>query len=314
MEAVSAYHNEVSGDILLKQAEFRDLRNKLLQWPLSFYQKVTELPGPENQDPKNLSNIADMYARLGLITRDVGTQEKAIECFRRANTLLEKVLSDDPKAPKVRADVAFNHNQIAGALMELGRYPEALEEYRIALRIREELSATTPGAMASSTWVANVHGNIGILLENWGRPKEALEWHRKALAIREVLVRDEPDTVGFLETLASSYLSMYDLQEGLLKLEFARKAASLYEDVTRRTPRDTKSQYRLGVSLHHLGTAQREAGELAEAERSWCRARNGWSPSSASSRPWPTYKGGLAWLLRDLAELELGTGRADQGF
>ncbi len=313
LDAVRAYHNEVSDDILLKRPEFGELRKKLLHWPLTFYQKVSELAGPENQDPKNLATIIEMFARLGLITRDVGTQDQAIECFRKANALLDKLRAADPKDAKTRADLAFNHNQIAGCLMDLGRFPEAMEEYQAALRIREELYRDDPGSNAIKYWVANVHGNMGILLENWGRRKDALEAHRKALAIREALVRAEPDSAGFLEVLASSYLTMYNLQEGPLKMQWAQKGVTLYEDVTRRAPSDPKNRHRLSESLTHLAHAQQDAGQSAEAERSWRRALE---LAESLVREYPTnttFRGSLSWILHQLATLALAPGGRTKG-
>jgi eukaryotic-like serine/threonine-protein kinase len=313
IEAVNAYHNEVSEDILLKRAEFGELRKKLLEWPLSFYQKVSDLPGPENQDSKNLAAIAERLARLGLITRDVGTQEKAIECFQKAKTLLERLHSANPNDVKTRLDLAFNHNQIASSLTALGRYPEALEEYQIALRIRQELSREDPQSKPIKYWVANVHGNIGMLLENRGRRKEALESYQRALAIRETLVRDEPESVGFLDVLGSSYLNMYDLQEGSLKLQWALKAVAIYEEVMRRAPNDSNNRHCLSNALRALGNTYWEARQSADAERLWRKALE---LAESLVREFPTntsYRETLSWLLHNLAECEFTNGRTDQG-
>jgi serine/threonine-protein kinase len=267
LEAVRAYHTEVTEDVLLKTPALKGLRTKLLRWPLEFYKRVGELPTLDSQDPSNRAMLAEMYTRLAHVTRDVGTKAQAIEGFRRANALLEAISRDDPSAIKPRADAAYNHNQIALLLSDLGRYPEALASFQLALGIRETISRANPQDVEMQVSVANVHNNIGNLLESMGKTDEALASHRRALALRESLSRDAPDSLMIRHALAMSHLNLGNLMRGAERLHSYQKSVELCTALVRDAP--GTDEYRLMLTTGHenVGDAQREIGDLAEARR-----------------------------------------------
>ncbi len=101
-------------------------------------------------------NHVDAIHLLGVIARQVGKHEIAIEYIERAIRL--------------KGNEFIFHNNLGEAYCSLGRIPEAVACYRRALELKPEY--------------ANVHSNLGNALRNQGKLDEAVACYRRALELK----------------------------------------------------------------------------------------------------------------------------------
>jgi serine/threonine-protein kinase len=124
-----------------------------IQSALGEFRKAREL------DPKvaqaTSDRLAQIYVGLGVLLRDKGQADAAIDTFRQALELDHRLLTA--------------HQQLANLLQEEGRLAEAIEEYRVVL-------ALDPKQVAA-------HIDLGRALDNRGQRQEAIQQYRKALEI-----------------------------------------------------------------------------------------------------------------------------------
>src|SRR5262249_23083011 len=83
MDAVGLFHGEVSGDLLLKEKPFGDLRTKLLRGAASFYDKLKDLV-KEQTDRASRAALGRAYDELGELTDKIGSKVDALATHRKA--------------------------------------------------------------------------------------------------------------------------------------------------------------------------------------------------------------------------------------
>jgi CHAT domain-containing protein/tetratricopeptide (TPR) repeat protein len=122
----------------------------------------------ERLNDKN--RIANSLNDIGLVLKDQGDYEAALDYAHRAAAIFEQMR--DP-------DVALAYNNIGIVLRLQGNYQEASDYYRKALRIYEAQSDRRSIALASF--------NLGHAYANLGNQRLALEQYRKSLEISKEL-------------------------------------------------------------------------------------------------------------------------------
>src|SRR5262249_62237706 len=83
VEAIQAFHTGVSEDFLLKQDQFKELRDRLLRSAQAFYGKLSALLGRET-DPAARRALAASNFELADLTGQVRSQEGALKAPRAA--------------------------------------------------------------------------------------------------------------------------------------------------------------------------------------------------------------------------------------
>ncbi len=107
--AVADYLTSVSENTLLKEQDsddIRGLRKELLKNALKYYERFVN--GRSN-DPALREQLADAYFRVGEITGEIDTRERAIDAFRKAQTIWESLIKANPEKDELSGRLAQCH-------------------------------------------------------------------------------------------------------------------------------------------------------------------------------------------------------------
>src|SRR5262249_30558037 len=144
-EAIEAYYTGASEDVLLKQAELKSLRAKLLGSALEFYRKLqATLEEGREARPRERGELAAAYARVGSITADIGPRDEAPGAHERARATREALARAPPAVPSSRSDLAGSLHKIGVLSRETSRPDEAQRALREAIALREALARERP--------------------------------------------------------------------------------------------------------------------------------------------------------------------------
>ncbi len=83
MDAIKLFHGEISKDLLLKQDQFRKLRDKLLRGAADFYGRLEGLLR-QRTDGESRAALGRAYEELGELTINIGDSSDALATYRQA--------------------------------------------------------------------------------------------------------------------------------------------------------------------------------------------------------------------------------------
>src|SRR5207244_8203525 len=86
IKAIETFHTGVSEDALLKNAEFKELRTKLLKQAAGFYAELEKLLAGQT-DAKSRQALAAAYFELGELTNKIGDKKEAFAVHQKALAL-----------------------------------------------------------------------------------------------------------------------------------------------------------------------------------------------------------------------------------
>ena len=93
VEAVRTFHTGVSEDFLLKEDQFKELRDRLLKSASDFYGKLGALLGRESDTASRLA-LARANFEVAALTRLVGRTEEALAAHRKVLAAREALASE----------------------------------------------------------------------------------------------------------------------------------------------------------------------------------------------------------------------------
>ena len=82
MEAIKTFHTGVSEDFLLKQDQFKELRDRLLKSASDFYGELSQLLSKEPEADSQAA-LSEANFQLAELTSKVGNKQNALEAHRR---------------------------------------------------------------------------------------------------------------------------------------------------------------------------------------------------------------------------------------
>ena len=208
------------------------------------YRKILEV-APGHPDANHL---------MGLIERQAGRDEQAVEWFSRAiqanpdvaayhgnlgNAFrglerLDEAVGSYEKALSIHPDFAEAHSNLGSALKELGRLDEAVDSFHKALAINSQF--------------AKAHSNLGNALQELGLLDEAVDSYYKALAI-------QPDNAEVHNNLGNALQELRRLDEAMASYDKALAIQPEYAE-----------------ALNNLGLLLQDLGRLDEAVDSYHKA------------------------------------------
>ena len=247
------------------------------------------------------------YLRTGLVDwrAEHGDGKAALEHYRRALAIAEKLAAGHPERPDWQRDVSLSLERIANVLKDGGDGKAALEHYRRALAIAEKLAAGHPERPDWQRDVSLSLERIGDVLKDGGDGKAALEHYRRALAIREKLAADHPERPDWQRDVAIGNERLGDIHRGEGKVPEARKAFEtalrIYDDLVRRNPDDVSSLVNSVVPHWRMSTL-----DPVQARRHLEQALSILKPLAASGR----LVARRGWIARIEAQLAALSGTA----
>ena len=266
VEAIQTFHKGVSEDFLLKEDQFKELRDRLLKSASDFYGKLSALLGNET-DVASRRALAQSNFELAELTRKVCHPEAALAAHRAVLTVRE-VLAAQPGADSaVKADDGRSLIEVASLLYLNGKADEALAVFRRSESLLAGLAGSDPGARAA---LAACRTQTAVLLRYAGRNAEALAALRQARADQEVLaavpgasndarfeLAETVETIGYLLWVSGKPA------EAVPEL---RRAMAIYRNLADENPRVVKFRGGVGVRHFYLGNVLPLTGKAAEGE------------------------------------------------
>jgi tetratricopeptide (TPR) repeat protein len=265
-KAIALFHTGVSEDALLKNAEFKELRTKLLKEAAGFYGDLEKLLAGQT-DAKSRKALAAAYFQLGELTGKIGSKAEALAVHRQALALRRELAAEEGADVETRLDVARSLGTMGWLLHGMGNTAEervAWQEQRDIATALEAESATD----AVRAVLAQSYDNIGLRLTKRQNLTEALQAHQKALAIWQKLTDANPAVTEFQRYLAANHhqtglvLALTGEREEAM-VSFGKSVAIL-QNLADANPDVTKFQVDLAGS--HIGMAPLLSG-LGQPER-----------------------------------------------
>ena len=176
VEAIRTFHTGVSEDFLLKQDQFKDVRDRLLKSASDFYGKLGRLLGQES-DPASRRALWRANYEVAELTARVGKPEDALVAHRQVLAAREALRAEAPADPDLTADLARSLTAVAQLLETTGQTQEAEVTYRKAEALLVEPAPMTAKAAARAV-LADCRRRLGSLLRRTGRNDEALSVFR----------------------------------------------------------------------------------------------------------------------------------------
>jgi tetratricopeptide (TPR) repeat protein/SAM-dependent methyltransferase len=231
---------------------------------------------------------------LGLIARQVGNAEAAIELIGKALALkpdyaeahnnlgnvfkqqgrLEEAIASYRKTLKLKPDFAEAYGNLGNALKEQadrgkrGKLDEAIMCYRKALALKPDL--------------AEMHSNLGNALRDQGKSHEAVASYRRAIALMPELAEAHSNLGNVLNEQGRLEEAVSSFEKALTLRPNFTEAHNNFGNVLRELGRaeDAVTSYRQALSLNpnyvqaygNLGNVLREQGKVNEAILSYQRA------------------------------------------
>ena len=268
VDAIQTFHTGVSEDFLLKQNQFKDLRDRLLKSAGDFYGKLGALLGKETLFSSRRA-LAQTNFELADLTAKVGRLEDALAAHH-AVLAARKALAAEPEAdPAVNVEVGQSATAVASLFESTGKTDQALSAYREAEALLMNLPPSEP-ATAGRAALANCRSRMGAYLAATGKIDQALAAYRLARSDQEALAEAPEAAKEYQLDLASTIhriavLLMRTGKRGEAEAEF-RKAIAINQKLADNFPRVDNFRASLALNHNHLGSLLLDMGRAAEAE------------------------------------------------
>jgi serine/threonine-protein kinase len=266
-KAIALFHTGVSEDMLLKNAEFQELRTKLLKEAADFYADLEKLLAGQT-DPKSRKALAAAYFQLGELTEKIGDPKEALVAQRKALALRRNLASSDGADVETRLDVARSLQMVGRLLYETRDFAGALAADEEARNLSAALEAESPTDAVRAVLATSLH-NIGLLLSRTWKPADGLQEYQKALAIRQKVADANPAVTEVQRDLARSHnmvgLSLFWMEQPAEALKEYQQALAIQQKVADANPAGTQFQSDLARSHHNIGDVLFKTGKPAKA-------------------------------------------------
>jgi eukaryotic-like serine/threonine-protein kinase len=183
MKAIQTFHTGVSEDFLLKEEQFKSLRDRLLNSAGDFYGKLGALLKNATDRPSRQA-LSRANFELAELTGKVGRKEDALAAHRQVLATREALAAEPGANPEMKIEVGRSLTEVASLLEAKGRTDEALATYRSSESLLSDLTGAAPPARAA---LAGCRSRMGGLLSATGKNAEALAVYRLARSEQEAL-------------------------------------------------------------------------------------------------------------------------------
>ena len=268
VEAIKTFHTGVSEDFLLKEEQFKDVRNRLLKSASDFYGKLGALLGKES-DPVSRRALWQANYEVAYLTTKIGRTEDAIAAHRQVLAAREALAAEFPTESEMKVEVGRSLVDIAALLDFTGRNEEAEATFRKAESLLVKLVTTSANSVAARTGLARCRSRLGWVLQTTGRNDEALAIYRLARADQETLAAtpgaSADSGIALGATINRIALLLAATDKPSEAAEEHRKALLVLQKLADLNPTVADYSRRLAISHTNLGRVLGTTGKLSEA-------------------------------------------------
>jgi serine/threonine-protein kinase len=275
VEAIKTFHTGVSEDFLLKEDQFKELRERLLKSASDFYGRLGALLGKES-DPASRRALAQANFEVAELTSKVGQSEAALAAHHQVLAYREALAAEPGADDGIKADVGRSLTSVAALLEATGQSGEALAMYRQAERLLVELAGSAPASARSV--LASCRFQLGSLLHQTGHAGDGLAVLRLARTDQEALASAAGASTEARRDLAATVNGIGSLLARTGKLGEAeaqhRQALALLQRLVDGNPAVTEFRYRLATSHGDLGRLLSPIARYDPATHLWDTSRS----------------------------------------
>jgi len=213
--------------------------------------------------------MANGLLNVGYVMGVRGEPTTGIEYSRRAITIMEGVVAEDPNDAKRRAELMAGYALIRPSLLDIGHLDEAIANDQKLIPIMEAMSAADPQNTLFRRNLAVAFNYLGRDLRTKGQPKDAIEKHHKALSIAEALAAANVTSAEHKHDLASTRQALAEALEDArdypAALENYRKAIVIKEELSNIEPANVRHGDDLASLYGGVSRVLAHTGDLAGA-------------------------------------------------
>ncbi len=313
-DAVDTYLSAVTEDPLLKERDLHDLRQRLLESAVPFYQQlIAEGPG----DPRPQAAQARAHGKLAAIATETGQYAEGRKEYEQAVAAFQRLAREHPDVGDYRADLAAMHQNLAQLLKDTGHSDEARSAFETALALFEQLGREDPGDARYPLARAKVYIGLGVLEKDTaGHALAAESAYRRALDTLAPLAAGHADEAeyrvvhaGALDALGWLYFFRFGARGIMHSEPLLRQARDLLTGLSRQYPRVFEYKDRLASNEYALGMVCKARREYGPAEEAFRRAA---AIEEEQAQTYPAIgrlKLNLALNYHALSDLDLMRGR-----
>ncbi len=271
--AVDDQFTMVSEDTLLNQPGMQELRKKLLQKTLEYYQQFIK---ERADDPALQDELGVTFFRAGRIVKDLQSPQEALPYYASAQKIQAGLLVATPSDASRMKALADTYNAIGEVQHRGQKLDDARKSYQQALDIRERLAQQTPKDVENKRLLANSYMNIGLVEKDSGHLDNAARQFQQAQKIRADLLKDDPGA-----TKVQRDIAMADFNQGLLDVKAENLAAAgkdfgesirQFAALIKSQPQDLNLQYRMALSLRLFADLRASEGAAEESNSAYAQA------------------------------------------
>jgi serine/threonine-protein kinase len=273
-EAVDRSFTEVSETVLLRGPGLQPLRRRLLESARGYYEQfVREQAGRAGLE----AELGRAFRRLARITAEIESPARAIELYRRAAAVQDKLVGDYPGVGEYRHDRAATQRGLAVAYQLTGQTDAAREAYDRAIFDYRELSRTAPGQARYRMSLASCLHDLAELFRSTGRTQQAEPLDIEALDLRQRLAEADRADHERQDDLASTFNSLGETARILGQDDRAesayRQAIAIRVPIVKEHPEIAEYRRNLAANYLNLGTVYQRTRRTALAEGAYLEAR-----------------------------------------
>jgi tetratricopeptide (TPR) repeat protein len=267
--AIKTFHTGVSEDFLLKEEQFKELRDRLLKSAGDFYGRLGALLGKES-DAASRKALTQANFEVAELTRQVGQSAAALAAHRQVLADREALAAYLRADAEIKTDVGRSLTAVADLLAESGQTSEAVATYRKAEELLAELAGSAPSPATAGSALAACRSRLGWLLHQTSHTDDGLAVLRLARADQEALASAPGAPAEFRSDLAATVNRignlLYETGQPAAAVSEYRQAVALFQKLADDHPAVTDFRSRLAATRHNLAVLLSETGQPAAAE------------------------------------------------
>jgi eukaryotic-like serine/threonine-protein kinase len=312
VDAIKTFHSGVSEDFLLKQEQFKEVRDQLLKSASNYYGKLGTLLDNET-DRASRRALWQANYELAELTGTVGKPEDALAAHRQVLVAREALAAERPGHTEIEVDVGRSLTAVADMLQSTGQTSDAEATFRKAEKVLVGLAAAIKESSAPRSFLADCRSRLGSLLDRTGRDDEGLTVYRLARLDQEALAAAPGATVELRRDLASTINKIATLllatgKSSEAEAEF-RKALTLYQKLADENPAVTDFRNRLALGHNNLGALLWRTSKPSEADTEYHMALALYQKLADDNPAVNTFRGSLARSHLNLGILLSNSGK-----
>ncbi|MFN7928439.1 MAG: serine/threonine-protein kinase [Blastocatellia bacterium] len=212
-------------------------------------------------DPSLQLELAQAYGRVGDVqgnpeTANLGQTAQAIESYRKAASLAEKLLRRDKQNPTLLHLLSRSYLYIGDLQAATGAGEAALQSLHQGLTLAEQLLQAEPHKLDNARLVVRGYSLLGDRSNTTNNQEKALEYYRAGLPIAERMAAEQPGEATqrllsiIQDRIANALFSRGDLNGAL---QTFRQVQSIQEKLVKSPQPNKDDRYNLRLTYQAIG-------------------------------------------------------------